>query len=788
MVHSICCRVFVFLMCLYMPLQAQQLSQTIRGRVSDKDTKISLPGATVVVLGTEPLLGTVSDAAGYFKIEGVPVGRRSISVSFLGYEVFLVNETEVSAAKETYLNVELRQRVLVSDEVVITAPYHKQDAINDMSLVSTRSFSVEETGRYAASWGDPSRMAANFAGVSVVSDKRNDIIVRGNSPMGVLWKLDGVDIPNPNHFAVAGSSGGAISMINNNLLDNSDFHSGAFAPEYGNALAAVFDLRLRNGNNEKREYLFQAGVNGFEGGAEGPFMKGRKASYLISYRYSTLTLLDMAGISIIEAIPNFQDLSLKLNFPLKKGFISVFGIAGLSMADYKPEKSTAFLSDERNRWGYVSGTRMGVTAITFQHLLSNKTYMRCALSASAYNPFDKSDSTGLDFVVYPKYENAFSEYRTTATLFFNTKPNSRNVIGWGAAFTGIEGMNNSYTLNYSPAYDKFVLSDAGGRLGLGRAFVQWMHSPNNALTFTSGLNAQYLTLNNKARIEPRAGLSWKLNARHTLSAGFGMHSQTQPVALYFMEFDDSLGQKSMPNKTLGFSESMHYVLGWQAILTSHIRFKSELFLQQLSHIPVSVANPYFSLLNFATDDNVFNYNNLTPKGEGRNYGIEMTLEKFLSKGTYFLLTGTLFSSHYKDGFNTWRSTRFNTNYLLSVLAGKDLRFKKLKNSVFGVHARVSYIGGQRYTPIHLEASRLAGQAVYVDSLSYGSRYTPFIKCDVRLRYRLDMKRAAFELALDVTNVFNRKNVEFMRYDSYMQDIRYVYNLERIPVVFIRVEF
>lgn len=142
-----------------------------------------------------------------------------------------------------------------------------------MATVSARSFTVEETSRYAGSLNDPSRMAANYAGVSSTSDARNDIIIRGNSPLGVLWRLNGMEIPNPNHFGSLGTTGGPVSILNNNLLDKSDFLTGAFPAEYGNALAGVFDLQMRSGNNEKTEFLGQVGFNGFELGAEGPIGK-----------------------------------------------------------------------------------------------------------------------------------------------------------------------------------------------------------------------------------------------------------------------------------------------------------------------------------------------------------------------------------------------------------------------------------------------------------------------------------------------------------------------------------
>lgn len=767
---------------------SQSLTQNIRGRVIDIDTKVSLPGANIIILNSDPLKGAVSDLNGLFKIEKVPIGRQSIKVSFLGYEDVILSEIEFSSAREAYLTIELKESFIQSKEVVITAKHIKKNADNDMSVVSSRSFSVEETNKYAGSWGDPSRMAANFAGVSIVSDKRNDIIVRGNSPMNVQWKLDGVEIPNPNHFAVAGSSGGAISMINNNLLDNSDFHTGAFAAEYSNALSAVFDLKLRNGNNEKREYVFQAGVNGFEAGAEGPFVKGKKASYLINYRYSTLTILDKLGISIIDAIPNFQDLSYKFNFPLKRGFISFFGVGGMSSANYKPEKTIDFLTPLQNRWGYISGSKMGITAVSLHHLLSNKTYIKINISASAYNPFDISDSTGLDFKVYDKYYNEFTEYKQNLNTILNSKINNKNILRWGGSIQFAQIKNNSYTVDYLPDANKKIISSFDGSLSLANIHFQWLHYLNKNITVTTGINTMQLFLNNKKCIEPRFGFKWDFLGNNTITAGFGIHHQTQPYAIYFLETYDSTGKASLPNEFLDFSKSIHFILGYDRQLSENLRVKLETYFQSLNHIPISTVNPYYSLINFATDDNILSYAHLASKGRGYNYGLETTIEKFLSKGYYYLMTATVFESKYIDGFNKTRNTRFNTNYLLSVLAGKDIKFAFQKNSVFGLHTKFSYIGGQRYVPIDIAASNMQGKTIYVDSLSYKSQYPPFIKLDLRLRYRINRKFFTGELAIDVTNIFNRKNVEVQKYDVYMQEVRYDYDLSRIPVVFLKIEF
>ncbi len=276
---------------------AQQihLTQTIKGIVTDEQSGHPLGNVTVAIEDVRPLIAGMSDTTGGFKLKNVPIGRQTLRISFIGYEDVVLRNIEVTSSREVVLEVRLKEKIQKLDEVVVTAGRQKNRAINEAAVVSARQFSVEEAVRYAGSRNDPSRMAQNFAGVSGANDARNDIIVRGNSPAGVLWRMDGIDIPNPNHFSTLGSTGGPVTIINTNTLKNSDFLTSAFPAQYGNAIAAVFDLRMRNGNNEKYEFLGQMGFNGFEFGAEGPLSKKNKSSFLVNYRYSMVASYSSHG-------------------------------------------------------------------------------------------------------------------------------------------------------------------------------------------------------------------------------------------------------------------------------------------------------------------------------------------------------------------------------------------------------------------------------------------------------------------------------------------------------------
>jgi hypothetical protein len=330
---------------------AQVPTQNIRGKISDKDLKQPLPGASVVLVSdTSNFTGTTTDINGNFKIENVSIGRHAIKVSYMGYQPRTVSDIIVNSGKEVILNIDLEESVVAMKEVEIVAT-KKGETINEMSTVSARAFTVEETDKYAGSRGDPARMASNFAGVQGADDSRNDIIIRGNSPMGVLWRVEGVNIPNPNHFAISGSAGGPIGVINNKTLANSDFMTGAFPAEYGNSIAGVFDLKFRNGNNEKHEFSGQFGLFGTEIMAEGPINKEKRSSYLLAYRYSTLSIFSFLGLDLgTSAVPRYQDINFKLNFPQKNGAnLSVFGRKKRYRNSYQQSEKTGKRNLRRTR-------------------------------------------------------------------------------------------------------------------------------------------------------------------------------------------------------------------------------------------------------------------------------------------------------------------------------------------------------------------------------------------------------------------------------------------------------
>jgi len=387
--------------------------QTIRGQITDKIAGMPLPGATVFIPESNPLKGTVTDPEGYFKLEDVPTGRISLQINFLGYRPVYLENLNVISGKELVINVEMEENVIEGEEIVVRANVDKTKPLNKMSATSARTFSIEESQRYAGARNDVARMAANYAGVGTANDASNDIVIRGNSPDGLLWRLDGVTIPNPNHFGFMGATGGPVSMLNNNVLANSDFMTGAFPADYGNAMSGVFDLKLRNGNWEKYEFLGQVGFNGFEFGAEGPISKMNHSSFLVSYRYLTLALLSKIGLEFGTgtAVPQYQDLVFKVNLPTKKaGKFELVGFGGISAISFTRSEidSTDLKKDlySYENLDIYSKNKTGSLILSHNYMINERTYTRVSLAATGIMNSNIVDSVSTETGINVPYSRS----------------------------------------------------------------------------------------------------------------------------------------------------------------------------------------------------------------------------------------------------------------------------------------------------------------------------------------------------------------------------------------------
>ena len=769
-----------------------QSTQTIRGKITDAASKVPVVGATVVVVGSAPLNGTTTDADGNFRLLKVNVGRVSLRVRYLGYEDIFAKDVIVNAGKEVVLDLSMTESFKNLNEV--TVKYKRSDdnkvANNEMSTVSARPFSPAETLKYAGSLGDPSRMAANFAGVSGANDARNDIVVRGNSPASLLWRLDGVNIPNPNHFSSLGTSGGPVSMLNTNLLAKSDFMSGAFPAEYANALGSVFDLRLRKGNDEKHEFLTQVGFNGVEVGAEGPYSKKSKASYLLNYRYSLFGIMSNLGFDI-AGTPYYQDFTFKTDVPVgKKGQLTFWTLAGKSNItflgkDVDTEKGDAYGDENTN-------TRVrfetGIAALSYEHRFTDKTFGKVTLSASrSYQNF-KGDT-----VIYqPESKTIADEIFAQQAEFTNKKISlnasiNHKISAKDKISAGLIVDLNRFNLMNSNVYPKaFTLRNTNGETMLTQAYVQWKHRFSQNLTLNTGLTGLHYELNNSVALEPRVGLTYQVTDRSTFNLAYGLHSNLQPLLLYFYQTQNTNGSYSLTNKDLGFTKSHHFVLGYERSLGENLRLKLEAYYQSLFNVPIQPSLGYYSVLIEGVDFAPTNVGNLVNKGTGQNYGLEMTLEKYFSNNYYFLVTGSLFDSKYKGSDGIERNTPFNNRYVVNVLAGKDIPLGS--RGVVSINWKLTTAGGKYIRPINLEASAEANATVYDEARAFMQQQDGYFRTDLKIGYKLNRRRSTHELAIDLQNVTNHKNIFQQAYNPRLNKIGTAYQQGFLPIPFYRLTF
>ncbi|TDQ08237.1 TonB-dependent receptor [Pedobacter metabolipauper] len=743
------------------------VTQTIKGTVTDKNSKLAIAGVSISVTSMQPVKSTGTNENGSFLLPAVPVGRHSLTISYVGYQPMLITDLLLTSGKEVVLNLELDPVGSQLNEVVVNGASGKQP-LNQMSLAGGRAFSPEETNRYAGAFFDPARMAQSFAGVVAAGDN-NEIIVRGNSPKSLQWRLEGIEIVNPNHFGTEGAAGGAISMINTTVLGTSDFYTGALPAEYNNANSGVFDLKFRKGNTGKREYAFNIGVLGAGVTLEGPFKPGGNASYLVSYRYSSMGLLQKIGLEISDTgVPQYQDLSFNFVIPTKKsGTFSLFGIGGIGNLSSDAERDVSKWEERLDTYDVRSNYHAGSTGLKHTYIANNRLYFNNIISYSNSRSSSKTDSLTNSYQANltskTRYENAAFRYAGT----LNYRVTDANSIR-----TGINASYLTYdlfALNYNKESDglKELLNQTGNAHTFD-AYIQDKHEFANKVTLNTGLHANYFNLSRTWSIEPRIGVKWQATPDQQFSFATGIYSRLEPLSYYFARDASATAPAQNTNGNLSPTKSAQAVFGYEKLFSGNLKFKSEVYYQHLYDVPVSADRAVnFSLLN-ETDNMAIgssDYRSLVNKGTGKNYGLELSLEKSLSKGYYFMVTSSLFDAKFKALSGEEFNTAFNTRYVGNLLAGKEWTTGKRQKNLFGLNAKLIYAGGRRYSPI-LTAESIERDEWVIDQARVNTlKADPYVRLDYSMSYRINSKKTSHFILLDIQNVLNKINTTGFFYNS-----------------------
>lgn len=782
---------------IFSSLFSQNINQTIKGTISDRISEKNLAGATVTVI-TDKNATTTSNDKGIFSLKNINTGRATVVVSMVGYKTAMIPEILITAGKEVIVDVALEQEVKTMNEVTVKSTKTKKgNANNEFAGASSRSFSMEEVTRFAGGRNDPSKLVSSFAGVISNSDSRNDIVVRGNSPAGVLWRLEGIPTASPNHFATSGTTGGPISALNTNALKTSDFYTGAFPAEYGNANAAVFDIQLRIGNTEKHEKTIQLNLfSGLEAMFEGPLSKKKNgASYMIGYRYSFVQLGQSFGINVgTSAVPKYQDWVYNIQFPKgKAGKLNLFGMGGISSIDFigKNIDSTDFYA-RKDQDSYVKSNLM-VLGAKHSIDIGAKSYLRSVISYAS----TQSDFDSYQYSIPLTYTNPWSiisSKNKNNTLrfssFLNTKFNSQ--LSWRTGFL-LESFNiNSKVLSREglPSSAPFNLQqDYTGTSTLTQAYSQFRFKINNAFNLTGGLHLMNYSFNKNSIIEPRFGFNYQINNNNTILFNYGLHGQLQPLPVYLFQQTIN-GTVDNNNRNLDFTKAHHFVLGYEIRMKNDWRVKTEIYYQQLFDVPVEKNKSGFSMLNAGADFIYPEKAGLVNEGTGSNYGLEITIEKFLSKGFYILTSGSVFESKYKGSDGVERNTTFNYGYAANILSGKEWKMGKSKRNAFTFDVKLTTLGGRYVTPINFSASIIANREILDETKYNADQLKGYFRMDTKFGFRINSskKKLSQTFYLDLQNVTNNKNIFLRGYNPEKQKIGEINQIGFFPDLLYRVQF
>ena len=746
-------------------LKAQRVG-SVRGIIKDNVTQAAVSNTTVNIVGTE--LSTICTEEGEFEFNNVPVGRLELSISSVGFKTQLLKELLLSSNKTLVLDIFLETQTEDLSEVVVTAASPNLSGAKN----SIQTITVEQVMRFPASFFDPARLAFSFPGVANTNDQANGMSIRGNNPRGLQWRLEGMEIVNPNHLANAGtfsdqasSNAGGVNMISAQMLGNMNFLTGAFPAEYGNAISGVMDMRLRKGNNEEYEHTAQVGLLGIDLATEGPLNKKNGSSYLLNYRYSFTGLLALGGLTFGGEDIRFQDLSLNLSFPNEKlGDFTLFGMGGLNSNEFAFEDEEGLgpqFEKDISTINYYG--KMGAAGVTHSKRINSSLLWKNALvfSGSRTSREQFVDPTSSFFSPYQNEINKTS--KLSFSSIFTNRVSSNSDVKAGLYMTRTSDSLSSLQSDLIQDVSSWIV----------QPFAQYNTSLGSKANLTVGLHYLNYTLNNTASLEPRANLGVALSPKSEMNLSYGRHSQLFSPLLY------------AGNEDLKPTLSDHYVLGYDLKLKKSASFSAELYYQSLSNDLASSGLSHLSGVNL-TDYLNLDIRSLNNDGKSRNYGIEFNYNKYLDNGFFALINTTLYKSEYMAEDGNYYESKYSGNHIVNLTLGKEWSISK--DRILGVNTRIVWMGGFRSYQIDEQASVLQRRTVFDYDSGLTDKRADYFRPDIRIYLKRSKAKLNRMWSIDIQNVANYKNESFDYYDAFQGKIITKYQLGLIPMLNYRWEF
>jgi hypothetical protein len=764
--------------------------QTVRGAIVDQVTGKGLPNMVVELLNYTPRVAAISKEDGSFELNNVPTGYQRIRANGDHYYDIVYTEL-VIAGKQSVIKIKMEEELEIEIATIEAKRGNrirnaKMMTIDEMNIVSARPFNIEETSRYITGFGGPARAVTNYPGLLNTDDIQNFIVSRGYSPYGIQWMIEGVPVENPHHLATMGNTGAAFPLLNNNLLASSDFVNGAYSARYNNVYAGLFDINMRKGNNERHEFSAQLNIYGAEFIAEGPFKK-KGASYTIALRAGILDGLTQLGLKIgTSAKPRYYDLNFKIDIPTKEaGHFSIFGIGGISGLTFLDSLSGGEDVFANSGTNYYIDTEFGLVGVNHLKHFENNVTSKITLSYLLQQHRVHRDTIFPDTLL-PFFSARSLRQRVGLSSHLSKKFNSQFVFRGGISaylhFISVKGewlrRNELHSL-------------MEGMEVMVNAFVEARYKFSSSFAFVLGAQGMYWSLNkNSWAIEPRLALDWHIGKRHRLSFGYGWMSKIQSFAVAFLVKKQLDGSYDNSNRELGLNRSHQLVLSYDTYLTKFWGLKANVYASYNTNLAVSQNANSYSVVNHGNFATYPDSTRLQSTGEAFNYGLELSIEKFFNKGFYGLLSAAYQRSLYKGSDEIWRNSAFDAQHVTSLVMGKEFKIGKKKLNVIYGDFRFSMHGGLPYTPIDLEASKLAGQEVLLEDQAYSERLGLYKRIDVRIgaRFNHPRKRISHHIYVVVQNVAMFRNDFDVRYNPRTEEIVKTQQFGLIPNLFYQIFF
>jgi hypothetical protein len=748
--------------------QGQALVAPVGGSVRDKVTQAPLEGVLVTFVSTQQKTQTtITNADGRFQIELSP-GRYICEVSVLGYEGGREEVLGISGRSVT-VNFLLTEKPTQLEGVTVSS--RSVDSDEDVILP------IEKVLRMPANFFDPVRMLSSYPNVVSANDQANNIIVKGASPSGLLWRLNGMDIVNPNHLANAGTindkptaNGGGVNILSAQMLDKTSFYSGHIPSRYGNFTSGVLDMKLREGSTRAKEFTAQASLLGLDFAAEGPLDKAGNSSFLANYRYSTVGLLSKFGVNFGGEAITFQDLSFHVRSKVgKSASISFFGLGGLSSNRFNARDQSEWEVD-KDRFDIFYKSNMGAFGTRYDQRMGSFNFSAGTTLSSNHQTRDASAAATS---LFSSQSSAYSSSRTLISSFAGVTGMLSDVLSIDAGMMGNYTSDVLYSEETLPYQPTVVLADGAANYFLLQPYAQLKAQLGK---FSAEVGGRYLTstLQDDQSVDYRSEFKYQLLPGMSLALTGGRVSQLQQPGVYLSNGNGSLG---FMHKSFAELAHIYQKEKWKFTTTAYYHY--------FDHVPVN-SSLRFSVLNMM--DGVAPQN-LTSNGTGINKGISLQAERSFLSSFYVLAGGSYYNSSFSYTEGVSDPTRFNGRYSLLTTAGYERgKDGTAAKKAFGIHGRFMWLGGLRETPINEAASRTLNYTVYDPSQPYAQSLKDYYRVDLRLSWRKDKGKYTRTIALDIQNLAGIKNEAYHYFDVFQDKVLTQYQVGIIPVLVYRVDF